>query len=129
MGVLISQSGESSETLWCRELFHKVIAITNEAESSLARSPNVKELILLNAGKEDYSSTKTYINTLVVLYNGFKVDIRNALENIDANLEIYREWGEKTAIELGEYIGSVSRERINQILAGIQLLLEPRSVD
>ncbi len=112
MGVLISQSGESSETLWCRELFHKVIAITNEAESSLARSPNIKELILLNAGREDYSSTKTYINTLVVLYNGFKVDIRNALENIDANLEIYREWGEKTAIELGEYIG---KEKINGI--------------
>jgi glucosamine--fructose-6-phosphate aminotransferase (isomerizing) len=112
LGVLISQSGESSETLWCSELFQKVIAITNEAESSLARSPDVKEVILLNAGREDYSSTKTYINTLVVLYNGFGIDIRTALENIDSNLEMYREWGEKSAMELGEYI---RKEKINGI--------------
>ena len=31
--------------------------------------------------------------------------------------------------QLGEYIGSLSRNRIDQILAGIQLLLEPRNVD
>jgi glucosamine--fructose-6-phosphate aminotransferase (isomerizing) len=112
LGILISQSGESSETLWCRELFQKVIVLTNEAEGSLARSPNVKEVILLNAGREDYSSTKTYINTLVVLYNGFDIDIRTALENLDVNLEMYREWGEKTAVELGGYI---RKEQINGI--------------
>ncbi len=31
--------------------------------------------------------------------------------------------------QLSEYIGSLSRNRINQILAGIQLLLEPRNID
>lgn len=112
VGVLISQSGESSETLWCRELFKEYIAITNEPQSTLARSPDVKELILLNAGREDYSSTKTYINTLVVLYKGFGIDIKPALENIDAGIEMYREWGEKTAIELAGYI---RQEKINGI--------------
>jgi glucosamine--fructose-6-phosphate aminotransferase (isomerizing) len=112
MGVLISQSGESSETLWCRELFKEYIGITNEARSALARSRNVKELILLNAGREDYSSTKTYINTLVVLYNGFGIDIRPALENLDAGIEMYREWGEKTAVELA---GLFRNEKINGI--------------
>jgi len=110
LGVLISQSGESSETLWCRELFHEYIAITNDAESSLAKSLNVKEVILLDAGREEYSSTKTYINTLVVLYNGFDIDIRPALENLDASLDMYREWVEKTAMELAGY---VRQEKIN----------------
>lgn len=112
LGVLISQSGESSETLWCSDLFQEYIAITNEAQSSLAKSSNVRKLILLNAGREDYSSTKTFINTLVVLYNGFGIEIRPALENLDANLDMYREWGEKTAIELAEYI---RKEKINGI--------------
>jgi glucosamine--fructose-6-phosphate aminotransferase (isomerizing) len=112
MGVLISQSGESSETLWCRELFQEYIAITNEAQSSLAGSQNAKEVILLDAGREDYSSTKTYINTLVVLNNGFGIDIRIALENLNTSLDMYREWGEKTAVEL---VGFISKEKINGI--------------
>jgi glucosamine--fructose-6-phosphate aminotransferase (isomerizing) len=112
LGVLISQSGESSETLWCRDLFKEFIAITNESQSELARSKNAKEVILLNAGREGFSSTKTYINTLVILYNGFGIDIKNALENIYASLEMYREWGEKTAFELAEYI---RKEKINGI--------------
>jgi glutamine---fructose-6-phosphate transaminase (isomerizing) len=112
LGVLISQSGESSETLWCRELFKEYIAITNEPQSSLARSVNVKETIFLNAGREDFSSSKTYINTLVVLYNGFGIDIRTSFDNIDAGIEMYREWGEKTAAELAGYI---RKERVNGI--------------
>ncbi|MBF0378585.1 MAG: type II toxin-antitoxin system PemK/MazF family toxin [Desulfamplus sp.] len=31
--------------------------------------------------------------------------------------------------QLGEYIGKVSKRRINQILAGIQLLIEPRELE
>jgi len=31
--------------------------------------------------------------------------------------------------QLSEYIGSVTRRRINQILAGIQLLTEPRDIE
>jgi len=112
LGVLISQSGESSETLWCRDLFKEFIAITNESQSALARSKNAKEVIHLNAGREEFSSTKTFINTLVVLYNGLGIDIKSALENIYAGLGIYREWGEKTAFELAGYIRS---EKLNGI--------------
>jgi glucosamine--fructose-6-phosphate aminotransferase (isomerizing) len=112
LGVLISQSGESSETLWCRDLFKEYVAITNEAQSSLVRSSNIKEVILLNAGREDYSSTKTYVNTLVVLYNGFGIDTKFALENLDTNFQMYCEWGEKTAAELTGYI---RKEKINGI--------------
>jgi glucosamine--fructose-6-phosphate aminotransferase (isomerizing) len=112
LGVLISQSGESSETLWCRNLFKEFIAITNESQSDLARSKNAKEVILLNAGREGFSSTKTFINTLVVLYHGLGIDIKTALENIYTSLEIYREWGEKTAVELSGYI---RKEKINGI--------------
>ena len=112
LGVLISQSGESSETLWCRDLFKEYIAITNEAQSSIVRSPNIKEVILLRAGREDFSSTKTYVNTLVALYNGFGIDTRFALENLDTSFAMYREWAEKTAVELSEYI---RKEKINGI--------------
>jgi len=104
LGVLISQSGESSETLWCRELFKQYVAITNDTESSLAKAVNAKNIVPLYAGREKYSSTKTYINTLVVLFSGFGTDIRPALENLDANIELYREWGERTANELSSYI-------------------------
>jgi glucosamine--fructose-6-phosphate aminotransferase (isomerizing) len=110
LGVLISQSGESSETLWCRELFKEYVAITNETESSLAKATNVKEVIPLFAGSEEYSATKTYINTLVILYNGFGIDIQPALENLDTNIELYREWGERTAGELASYI---RKEKVN----------------
>ena len=111
MGVLISQSGESSETLWCRELFKEYVAITNETESSLARAVNVKDVIPLYAGREKYSSTKTYINILVILYIGFGIDIRPVLENLDVSIELYREWGERTAAELAAFI---RKEKINR---------------
>jgi glucosamine--fructose-6-phosphate aminotransferase (isomerizing) len=110
LGVLISQSGESSETLWCRELFKEFVAITNETESSLAKATNVKKVIPLLAGREKYSSTKTYINTLVVLYNGFGIDIRPALKDLEASIELYREWGERTAAELSAFI---RKEKVN----------------
>lgn len=31
--------------------------------------------------------------------------------------------------ELGDYIGTLSRHRVNQILAGVQMMLEPRDLD
>jgi len=31
--------------------------------------------------------------------------------------------------QLGEYIGALSARRVNQILAGIQLLTEPRDIE
>lgn len=100
LGVLISQSGRSSETLWCRELFDKYIAITNYEDSPLGVSPNIEKRILLNAGPEEGSSTKTYINTLITLYNGCGIDTRPALQALRDNIKTYEAWGRETAERL-----------------------------
>jgi glutamine---fructose-6-phosphate transaminase (isomerizing) len=100
LGVLISQSGRSSETLWCRELFDRYIAITNYADSPLATSKNIEKTILLNAGPEEGSSTKTYINTLIALYNGCGMDTRPAINMLKSNMHNYEAWGRDTADRL-----------------------------
>ncbi|MBX9852506.1 MAG: hypothetical protein K2X86_12215 [Cytophagaceae bacterium] len=100
LGVLISQSGRSSETLWCRELFDRYIAITNYDDSPLASSQNMEKKILLNAGTEEGSSTKTYINTLITLYNGFGIDTRPAINMLKQHIGTYEAWGRETADRL-----------------------------
>lgn len=97
LGVLISQSGRSSETLWCRELFDKYIAITNYEDSPLASGNNLEKTILLHAGPEEGSSTKTYINTLITLYNGCGMDARPAINKLRSNMHNYEAWGRETA--------------------------------
>lgn len=67
--VLISQSGESVET---RELAERrkrqgdLVAITNNETSTLAKSARL--ILPMCAGHETAISTKTYVNTLAVLY-------------------------------------------------------------
>lgn len=100
MGVLISQSGRSSETLWCRELFDRYIAITNYEDSPLTSSTNLEKAILLNAGPEEGSSTKTYINTLITLYNGCGMDARPAVSMLRSHMDMYESWGRETADRL-----------------------------
>jgi len=100
LGILISQSGESSETLWCRELFDKYIAILNDSGSSLATGKNLKQYIGIEAGREEYSSTKSYINTLVTLYNGFSIDVSEAISILERSMSQYEQWAEQTAGEL-----------------------------
>lgn len=97
LGVLISQSGRSSETLWCRELFDRYIAITNYDDSPLTDSSHIEKKILLMAGPEEGSSTKTYINTLVTLYNGCGMDARPAVNMLKSHLGFYEAWGRETA--------------------------------
>ncbi|MFN3404095.1 MAG: SIS domain-containing protein [Cytophagaceae bacterium] len=96
-GVLVSQSGRSSETLWCRELFDRYIAITNYEDSPLAAGKNMEKLILLNAGPEEGSSTKTYINTLITLFTGAGIDVRPALNKLQNNMGNYEGWGKEVA--------------------------------
>lgn len=73
-GVLISQSGRSSEILWCAEQLKSFVAVVNDPESPLAMLENRSGLIHLYAGTEKLIPTKTYINTLLVLYLGFGFD-------------------------------------------------------
>lgn len=67
--VLLSQSGESAETRKLAEQLESrgnLIAITNNLQSALARSA---ELVLpLCAGHERAITSKTYVNTLSVLF-------------------------------------------------------------
>lgn len=97
LGVLISQSGRSSETLWCKDLFEKYIAITNYPGSALTEGKNMERFIHLRAGDEIGSSTKTYINTLITLYNGCGMDTRVAVNFIRNNMGLYEEWGLQTS--------------------------------
>ena len=67
--VCISQSGESFEIVRILEKLSPevtVIAISNEENSTLVRNAN--ESLLSKAGKEEMTSTKTYISTYLVTY-------------------------------------------------------------
>lgn len=67
--VLISQSGESVETRLLAEQLRpatELAAITNDEASSLARMAGL--VLPLAAGAETAISTKTYVNTLALLY-------------------------------------------------------------
>lgn len=103
-GVLISQSGKSSETLWCRELFDEYIAITNNAKSELANAEKVKRIVELKAGLETNSSTKTYLNTLIALYNGHGIDPGKAIDKLVKNMKQYEDWGKDAAERLFKII-------------------------
>lgn len=96
-GVLLSQSGRSTEVLWCAELFEKFTAISNDMESSLCKSPNVENIIPLLAGEEKYSSSKTYINTLLALFKGFGIEIANAVQLLSENEKQYEQKGKEMA--------------------------------
>ena len=96
-GVILSQSGRSSEALWCIELFDAYKAITNYPENTLCLSPNMTEYIDLVAGDEQYSSSKTYINTLLALFKGLNFDASNAIKLLENKMKRYEEKGEAMA--------------------------------
>ncbi len=79
-GVLISQSGHSSETIWCADYFSSFTAIVNDENSPLGNHQNCTKKVLLYSGVEDHIATKTYINTLLVLYLGFGFDPVEAVQ-------------------------------------------------
>lgn len=69
LSVLVSQSGESVETrrlLDILDLSRGMVAITNAPESTIARAASL--VLPLLAGDESAISTKTYVNTLAVLF-------------------------------------------------------------
>ncbi len=99
-GVLLSQSGRSTEVLWSRELFEKYIAISNDGNSALCTAANVQSIVELYAGNEKYSSSKTYINTLLALFKGFGKDAGGAVEVIAKNIAAYQDKGKHLATEV-----------------------------
>ncbi|MEO7765771.1 MAG: hypothetical protein ABIS01_00040 [Ferruginibacter sp.] len=99
-GVLISQSGRSTEVLWCAELFEHFTAISNDTNSTLCKLSQVERVIPLLAGDEHFSSSKTYINTLLALFTGFNIDISKAVDLMAKNEAVYEAKGMAIAEEI-----------------------------
>lgn len=97
-GVLISQSGKTSDVLACTSCFENYTAIVNHVDSPLTQYPNLKNIVPIYAGEELFSSTKTFINTLIVLYLGHGFDVRPALDAIQNRFPEFK--------LAGEFIGS-----------------------
>jgi glutamine---fructose-6-phosphate transaminase (isomerizing) len=98
--VLISQSGLSSEILWCAEYLQSYIAVVNDQESPLAKNENRSKIISLYAGTENLIPTKTYINTLFVLYLGFGFDPGVVIPILKNKIFNFKERG----VEMGNII-------------------------
>ena len=106
-GVLISQSGESSETVWCSNLFDTYTAIVNDPASTLARKEIVEETVLLRAGKEEYSATKSYLNTLIALYLGHGLDVLPAVNVLQEEMNKF----EQQALSMAEAMYSFTENK------------------
>lgn len=102
--VLLSQSGRSTEVLWCRELFESYVAISNDIQSPLCTFAGAKKIIPLLAGEEKYSSSKTYINTLLALFKGFSISAKQAIDVMFANEKKYEETGREMAERIFQLI-------------------------
>lgn len=106
LGVILSQSGKSSEALWCTALFEQYIAITNYTENELGNKPNVSDVFDIKAGEEQYSSSKTYINTLLLLFKGFGYDPSVSVDLLFKNIEKYEAKGKQMADEVYEILNN-----------------------
>jgi len=97
LAVLLSQSGRSSEVLWCRDLFEHYVAVSNDPDSDLCTAPNVAQVLNIRAGEEHYSSSKTYVNTLLALFKGFGFSPTATVARLTGNFEQYQQQGEELA--------------------------------
>ena len=95
LGVILSQSGRSTEALWCVPLFDKYIAISNYPENPLSNASNVLDVVHMRAGEEHYSSSKTYTNTLLVLFKGFSFDPSVSVSLLIKNMDKYAAQGKQ----------------------------------
>jgi glucosamine--fructose-6-phosphate aminotransferase (isomerizing) len=100
----ISQSGESYEVVKIIEKLHgnnKFIGVSNEENSTLAR--NSQLALLSKAGREEMTSTKTYVSTLLVLSifcrvlarkwkPGLMPEIITAIEAVSILIGTNKEW-------------------------------------
>ena len=73
------------------------MAVTNYADSELATSPNVAGILAIGAGQEQYSSSKTYVNTLIGLFQGFGFAPEAAVARLTRRFDEYRRQGEQLA--------------------------------
>jgi glutamine---fructose-6-phosphate transaminase (isomerizing) len=100
--VILSQSGRSTEALWCASLFEKYTAITNNLKSPLSTSDNSSQSIDLMAEEEQFSSSKTFVNTLLALFKGFGFDASSSVDLLERNFQGYIKKGEEMANRIFE---------------------------
>ncbi len=106
LGVVLSQSGRSTEALWCTQLFEQYIAVTNYPENALGTAQNAADVVLMHAGDEQYSSSKTYINTLLLLFKGFGFDPSVSVALLVKNMDKYEAKGKAMADEVFEILNT-----------------------
>ncbi len=116
--VLISQSGRTTDLINCASCFHNYIAIVNDLNSPLALGPNLKLAIPILAGEEKFSSTKTFINTLIVLYLGHGFDVRNTLDSIERRFPEFELTGQSIGTLLVKNLRSRKFSCINILGSG-----------
>jgi glutamine---fructose-6-phosphate transaminase (isomerizing) len=135
----ISQSGESYEIVRILEKIQKemtCIGITNEEKSTLAKKSAIS--LLSRAGKEEMTSTKTYVSTLLVLsvftsilcktwktssMPGFNVTI----EAVDNMINSREKWLPQTADFLGHpsFVQIIGRgPSYSSVLQGALMFME-----
>lgn len=119
--VCISQSGESFEIIRILEKLAPevtVIAISNEENSILVK--NASESLLSKAGKEDMTSTKTYISTYLVTYIlslslGGKLN-NTSVTKIEATIEIVSNLIKKRDKWLAEAVKTIAHAPFVQLV-------------
>lgn len=121
LGVLISQSGSSSEVLWCKELFDEYISIVNYENTELSKSNRLKKELLILAGTENHSATKSYINTLITLYKGFGIEVKEAIKVLTKKQKEYNEWGESIAEKIYSLTQTNKMKAIYIIGSGVNI--------
>jgi len=97
LAVILSQSGRSSEALWCTDLFEAYVAVTNYPDNPLGTRPNVRATLDIGAGDEQFSSSKTYVNTLLALFRGFGFDPTSSVDLLIRNFSDYEQQGKALA--------------------------------
>ena len=108
LGVLVSQSGRSTETRWCADLFDKYVAVVNDPSSPLACGKNCTQVVDIRAPEEKFSSTAPYVNTLVALYNGLGFDPAPAVAHLKKNFKEHEAWAREAATRIASRAGRLN---------------------
>ena len=116
--VIISQSGRTTDVVNCSTCFREYTAIVNDTSSLLANQPNLNLVVPIYAGDEKYSSTKTFINTLIVLYLGHGFNVKNVLDSIERRFSEFERTGESIGHTLLRTIRKKKVQCINIIGSG-----------
>jgi len=116
--VLISQSGRTTDLINCASCFREFTAIVNDPASPLANQLNTKLVVPICAGDEKFSSTKTFINTLIVLYLGHGFDVKKTLDSIEKRFSEFELTGKSIGTLLVKNLKNKKASCINIIGSG-----------